>query len=146
MAPLLSSVLVSLLLSAALAAAPNVIFIVADDLGWGDLSLTGLSNVHTPHIDALLETGLRLTRYYGQPVCSPSRAAIHTGRLPLALGLQTCVFFRRAAKKEARVHANAAAYMQRRILTQPSARPPHHLPLSLFSQLCYRPHWRRLWN
>ena len=68
-----------------------MIFIVADDLGWGDLSLTGVSDVRTPHIDALHAKGLRLTHYYGQPVCSPSRAAIHTGRLPLSYGLQTYV-------------------------------------------------------
>ena len=70
---------------------PHVIFIVADDLGFGDLSLTGFSDVRTPHIDALHAQGLRMTRYYGQPVCSPSRAAIHTGRLPLSYGLQTYV-------------------------------------------------------
>ena len=63
----------------------------ADDLGFGDLSLTGFSDVRTPHIDALHAQGLRLVRYYGQPVCSPSRAAIHTGRLPLSYGLQTYV-------------------------------------------------------
>jgi len=65
--------------------------VVADDLGFGDLSLTGMSNVRTPHIDDLYEKGLRMTRYYGQPVCSPSRAAIQSGRLPLAYGLQTYV-------------------------------------------------------
>ena len=62
---------------------------VADDLGWGDVSFTGASDVRTPHIDAIAARGVRLTRYYGQPVCTPSRAAIHTGRLPLAYGLQT---------------------------------------------------------
>ena len=74
-----------------LSSSPNIVFIVADDLGWGDVSFTGMSNVRTPHIDALHARGLRLTRYYGQPVCSPSRAAIHTGRLPLSYGLQTYV-------------------------------------------------------
>ena len=73
------------------ASQPHIVFIVADDLGWGDVSYTGMSNVRTPHIDALHSRGLRLTRYYGQPVCSPSRAAIHTGRLPLSYGLQTYV-------------------------------------------------------
>lgn len=77
--------------SAASSTQPNVIFIVADDLGWADCSFTGASDVRTPHIDALHARGLRMTRYYGQPVCSPSRAAIHTGRLPLAYGLQTYV-------------------------------------------------------
>lgn len=77
--------------SVASLSSPNVIFIVADDLGWADVSFTGMSDVRTPHIDALAANGLRMTRYYGQPVCSPSRAAIHTGRLPLSYGLQTYV-------------------------------------------------------
>ena len=72
-------------------AAPNVVFIVADDLGFGDLGFTGVSNINTPHIDAIAASGIRLTHYYGQPVCSPSRAAIMTGRYPIALGLQTYV-------------------------------------------------------
>lgn len=70
---------------------PNIVFIVVDDLGFGDLGFTG-SAVRTPNIDALLSRdGVRLTRYYGQPVCTPSRAALHTGRLPLAMGLQSYV-------------------------------------------------------
>ena len=82
----------ALQLAVALAAPqPHIVFILADDLGFGDCSFTGVSNVRTPNIDALHDRGLRLTRYYGQPVCSPSRAAIHTGRLPLSLGLQTYV-------------------------------------------------------
>ena len=70
---------------------PHVVILLADDLGWGDVGFTGVSDVRTPAIDALLARGARLSRYYGQPVCSPSRAALHTGRLPLALGLQTYV-------------------------------------------------------
>lgn len=69
----------------------NYVIIVADDLGWSDCGFTGMSNVKTPNIDALFSKGLRLTRYYGQPVCTPSRAALHTGRYPLAYGLQTYV-------------------------------------------------------
>jgi arylsulfatase A-like enzyme len=90
---LLHGALVLALLSSATLAAkpPNVIFIVADDLGWADVSFTGMSDVRTPHIDALARNGLRMTRYYGQPVCTPSRAVIHTGRLPLSYGLQTYV-------------------------------------------------------
>jgi arylsulfatase A-like enzyme len=71
--------------------APNIIFIVADDLGFADCSFTGMSDVQTPNIDSLFNSGLRLSRYYGQPVCTPSRAAIHTGRYPLSYGLQTYV-------------------------------------------------------
>lgn len=71
--------------------APHIVVILADDLGWGDLQFTGVSDIRTPAIDALLAGGMRLTRYYTQPVCSPSRAALHTGRYPLAYGLQTYV-------------------------------------------------------
>jgi len=79
-------------IAAARAAAPNVVFIVADDLGWFDCGFMGLgSDIRTPNIDALHARGRRLSRFYGQPVCSPSRAAIHSGRLPLLLGLQTYV-------------------------------------------------------
>jgi arylsulfatase A-like enzyme len=77
--------------AAAAAAAPHIVLIVADDLGYADVGCFGASNVLTPHIDALHARGRRLENYYGQPVCSPSRAAIHTGRLPLAYGLQTYV-------------------------------------------------------
>ena len=69
---------------------PNILFILADDLGWHDVGFSG-SGISTPNIDALLSSGLRLSRYYGQPVCSPSRAAIMTGRYPIAYGLQTYV-------------------------------------------------------
>ena len=67
--------------------------VLADDLGFGDCGFTGLSDIHTPNIDAIVndEHGVRLSSYYGQPVCSPSRTAIHTGRLPLSYGLQTYV-------------------------------------------------------
>ena len=70
---------------------PHVVIIVADDLGYADVGCMGSSDVRTPHIDALHARGRRLENYYGQPVCSPSRAALHTGRLPLMLGLQTYV-------------------------------------------------------
>ena len=87
---------VALLLSCitpSLAEAPHIIFILADDLGFGDCGFTGVSDIHTPNIDSIVNDphGVRLSNYYGQPVCSPSRAAIQTGRLPLAYGLQTYV-------------------------------------------------------
>ena len=93
-APLLAlaALLASASAPAALAAAPpHVVVIVADDLGYADVGCMGSSDVRTPHIDQLHARGRRLENYYGQPVCSPSRAALHTGRLPLALGLQTYV-------------------------------------------------------
>ncbi len=57
---------------------PNIILILADDQGWGDLS--GNSNLKTPHIDSLAKRGARFDRFFVQPVCSPTRAEILTGR------------------------------------------------------------------
>jgi arylsulfatase A-like enzyme len=66
------------------ASSPNVILILADDLGYGDLSCYGQTKFHTPNIDALAAEGLRFTQHYaGAPVCAPSRSALlmakHTG-------------------------------------------------------------------
>lgn len=62
------------------AAKPNIVFIHADDLGWGDLSCYGQTRFSTPHIDRLAAEGLRFTQYYaGSTVCAPSRCALMTG-------------------------------------------------------------------
>ena len=59
---------------------PNIVFLVADDLGYGDLGVQGDKEVRTPHIDALAASGVRFTQYYANhPVCAPSRAALLTG-------------------------------------------------------------------
>jgi arylsulfatase A-like enzyme len=59
---------------------PNVVVILADDQGWGDLSLSGNPNLRTPHIDSLARDGARFERFFVQPVCSPTRAEFLTGR------------------------------------------------------------------
>src|SRR4051812_42658875 len=59
---------------------PNVVVILSDDQGWGDLSLNGNSNLRTPHIDSLARDGARFERFFVQPVCSPTRAEFLTGR------------------------------------------------------------------
>ncbi|MGB2435890.1 MAG: sulfatase-like hydrolase/transferase, partial [Flavobacteriaceae bacterium] len=59
---------------------PNVILILTDDQGWGDLSLNGNLDLSTPHIDKLAKTGTRFDRFFVSPVCSPTRAEILTGR------------------------------------------------------------------
>lgn len=60
---------------------PNIVFIFADDLGYGDTSVYGSSVINTPHIDALARRGVRFTQgYVSHPVCSPSRAGLVTGR------------------------------------------------------------------
>jgi arylsulfatase A-like enzyme len=60
--------------------APNVILILTDDQGWGDLSANGNLDLTTPNIDQLGETGVRFDRFFVSPVCSPTRAEILTGR------------------------------------------------------------------
>jgi arylsulfatase A-like enzyme len=59
---------------------PNILLIVSDDQGWGDLSLNGNTNLATPNIDNLAETGVTFDRFYVSPVCSPTRAEMLTGR------------------------------------------------------------------
>lgn len=67
---------------------PNIIFILADDLGYGDLSCYGAKDILTPNIDKLSENGIKFTRAYANSsVCSPSRAAILTGNYPDLVGV-----------------------------------------------------------
>ncbi|MEL6592116.1 MAG: sulfatase-like hydrolase/transferase, partial [Bacteroidota bacterium] len=63
---------------------PNIIILLADDLGYGDLSCYGSQSIHTPNLDALARQGMRFARFYaGSAVCSPSRASLLTGKFPL---------------------------------------------------------------
>jgi arylsulfatase A len=66
---------------------PNIIVILADDLGYGDLGAFGSPNNRTPRLDAMAAAGQKWTSFYVQPVCSPSRAALLTGRLPIRSGM-----------------------------------------------------------
>jgi arylsulfatase A-like enzyme len=59
---------------------PNIIVILTDDQGWGDLSISGNTNLSTPNIDRLAETGVTFDRFYASSVCSPTRAELLTGR------------------------------------------------------------------
>src|SRR4051794_4323373 len=69
---------------------PNIVFILADDLGINDLSCYGRKEQPTPHLDQLASEGMRFTSAYcAQPICSPSRAAIMTGKTPARLHLTT---------------------------------------------------------
>ena len=62
---------------------PNVVFILADDLGYGDLSCYGQTKLQTPNIDRLAHEGMKFTDHYsGNTVCSPSRACLMTGQHP----------------------------------------------------------------
>ena len=85
----LSIVLPAILLQAASAAdpKPNVIIILTDDQGYGELGATGNPVVHTPHIDRLATQSVSLTEFYVMPVCSPTRAGLMTGRYYYRTGI-----------------------------------------------------------
>jgi len=70
--------------------APNIVYIIADDMGWADAGFHG-SDIATPNLDALAAAGARFDSFYAQPMCTPTRAALMTGRYPLRYGLQTGV-------------------------------------------------------
>jgi arylsulfatase A-like enzyme len=70
---------------------PNIVYIVADDLGWKDVGFHDAVDIKTPTLDKLAADGARLEQFYVQPVCTPTRAALMTGRYPFRYGLQTMV-------------------------------------------------------
>ena len=86
--PIVLSTFAACLLSVSIAWAeqPNVIILVADDLGWADVGYHG-GPIETPSIDRLATEGVQLDRFYSAPICSPTRAALMTGLDPLKLGI-----------------------------------------------------------
>ena len=70
---------------------PNILHIVADDLGWNDVGFNGCADIKTPNVDKLAASGAKLSQFYVQPLCTPTRAALMTGRYPFRYGLQTAV-------------------------------------------------------
>lgn len=70
---------------------PNIVHIVADDLGWKDVGFNGCQDIKTPNLDGLAANGAKFTQFYVQPMCTPTRAALMTGRYPFRYGLQTIV-------------------------------------------------------
>ena len=68
---------------------PNIVLMYADDLGWGDLGCFGADDIPSPHLDSLCRDGVKLSRWYSNsPVCSPSRAALLTGKHPAHAGVE----------------------------------------------------------
>ncbi|RLA48927.1 MAG: sulfatase [Gammaproteobacteria bacterium] len=70
---------------------PNIVMILADDLGFADVGFNGSKDIKTPNIDSLAASGVRFTSFYAQPMCTPTRAAFLTGRYPIRYGLQSFV-------------------------------------------------------
>ena len=78
--------LTSILLTNNVISSPNILIILADDLGWNDVSYHG-SEIKTPNIDKLISLGVELDRFYVQPTCSPTRAELMTGKSAMRLGI-----------------------------------------------------------
>ncbi|MEM9887391.1 MAG: sulfatase-like hydrolase/transferase [Bacteroidota bacterium] len=90
---------------------PNILLIFTDDLGYGDLSVQGAKDLRTPNIDAIAESGINLTQFYANsPVCSPSRAALLTGRYPDMVGVPGVI---------RQVEDNSWGYFDEAVLTLP---------------------------
>lgn len=66
---------------------PNIVIVLADDLGWGDVGYHG-STIQTPHLDSLAQTAIRLNRFYVAPISTPTRAGLLTGRYPDRMGVR----------------------------------------------------------
>lgn len=69
---------------------PNIVILLADDLGYADVGFHG-SDIQTPHLDALASDGVRLENFYSCPMCSPTRAGLLTGRYPIRYGMMRAV-------------------------------------------------------
>src|SRR5215213_1371277 len=80
--------LATIALAAAPASRPNIVIFLSDDMGWGQLGYQGGKDVATPNIDRIAREGVRLTQFYVQSVCSPTRAALLTGRYPFRNGME----------------------------------------------------------
>src|SRR4051794_32912823 len=73
-------------------ARPDVVLIVLDDMGYGDLGCHGCTDIRTPHIDGLARQGVRFTDFYANgPLCTPTRAALMTGRYQQRVGLEWAI-------------------------------------------------------
>src|SRR4051812_48665313 len=94
-------VLLCLILPAAVSAAPpNILMVLIDDMGYGDLGCFGGTRVATPNIDKLAGEGIRFTQFYvNAPICSPSRVALTTGQYPNRWGITSYLETRETDRK-----------------------------------------------
>jgi arylsulfatase B len=82
-------IVLTFLAIASKAAQPNILIILADDMGYGDMGCMGSEHLATPHLDALAASGVLCSQaYVASPVCSPSRAGLITGRDPRRFGYE----------------------------------------------------------
>lgn len=95
---------------------PNIVIVLCDDLGFGDLSVNGHPHIRTPNLDRLAATGLRFTNFYSAaPVCSPSRVGLMTGRSPNRAGVYDWI----PESKEPKSDARERVHLQRHEITLP---------------------------
>jgi len=73
---------------------PNIVYFLVDDMGFSDIGFNGCKDIKTPHFDKFAEQGVILDCLYGQPVCSPTRACLMTGRYPVRTGVYNTVQYR----------------------------------------------------
>ena len=109
----MKTLLFALLLSAPvlLASKPNIVLVMADDMGWGQTGYYNHPALRTPHLDAMAAGGLRFDRFYaGGPVCSPTRATVLTGRTHNRTGVQSHGFALRKQEKTLAVALRGAGY------------------------------------
>ena len=81
---------------------PNIVIILADDQGYGDLGCQGSPHIRTPHIDRMAREGARLTSFYAQPLCGSSRAALMTGCYPV----RNSLMFNHIPRARTGIHSN----------------------------------------
>ena len=95
---------------------PNIIIVLCDDLGFGDLRVNGHPHIQTPNLDKLAATGIRFTNFYSAaPVCSPSRVGLMTGRSPNRAGIYDWI----PESKESKSDARDNVHLRRHELTLP---------------------------
>lgn len=107
-----ASLLIVLSLAAALPAAPpNIVLVMADDMGWGETSYYQHPVLKTPHLDAMAAAGIRMDQFYaGGPVCSPTRASVLTGRTHYRCGVPSHGYALRKQERTLAQAAQAAGY------------------------------------